>query len=588
MYKNRYNLFLRIAIPYVILLVITMGGLSLYLSNFIKESYLDILNTNLQNEARLVADRLGALMAQQPGNSEVIDERVKHYARLLEVRATVISRAGLVLSESHSVAGEMENHLNRPEIQQAFAQEISTELRYSDTLQTEMLYAAAPILVNGEVVGVARLAVSVQNITRHVNTLLNTILIAAAIATGLAILVAILVAYFTIYPLRQLTESAQRIANGELIDIPPTTRRDEIGQMHKALQNMIQRNKRQIDALQKERTKLEIILANMTDGIVIVDAKGLVQLINPAARSLFHLAEEDSHRKTLVEVVRHHQLVELWRTSSLTRQQESTTLEISPKRTFIQGIATPLHESLPGMTLLVFQNLTRVRKLETVRRDFVSNVSHELRTPLASLKALAETLQEGALEDPPAARRFLERMDTEIDNLTQMVQELLELSRIESNRVPIQRVSISPCDLITPAVERMHLQAQRAGLCLEIECPENLPAVNADPQRIEQVLVNLIHNAIKFSPPGECIAVGAYQEHQQVVIFIRDTGAGIPPDELPRIFERFYKTDRSRSGGGTGLGLSIARHVIEAHGGRIWAQSKIDEGSTFSFTIPIA
>ncbi len=229
-----------------------------------------------------------------------------------------------------------------------------------------------------------------------------------------------------------------------------------------------------------------------------------------------------------------------------------------------------------------------MRRLEMIRRDFVSNVSHELRTPLASLKALTETLQEGALEDPPAARRFLLRMENEIDNLTQMVQELLELSRIESGKVPLKRVSIEPLELASQAVDRMLVQSERAGVQLRLECPAGLPNVSADPTRMEQVIVNLIHNAIKFTPPGGEIVISAYLNTKVVVFSVQDTGAGIDPELLPRIFERFYKADRSRSSGGTGLGLSIARHMVEAHGGRIWADSKIGQGSTFYFSLPLA
>ncbi len=588
MNKIRHSLVLRIALPFAALLILTMGGLSFYLSSFIQRSSLDILETNLKSEVSLVADRISVLMDERPGDAQIIDERIKQYARLLGVRATIIDLDGNVLGESYAIAAEMENHLDRPEIQRALRQETSTEQRYSDTLQTQMLYAAAPILIDGKVAGVARLAVSLRTINRNASELLNTILIATAAATILAILLAVLVTYYNILPLKQLTETAQRMAGGELGEIKPLYRRDEIGRLHQAFQNMARQVTEQIDELQTERTKLEIVLANMTDGILMVDSEGRVQLMNPAALNLFNTTEDQAYQKTLIEVVRHHQLVELWRTSNITLQQESTTLETSPDRVFLQGIATPLHESLPGMTLMIFQDLTRVRKLETVRRDFVSNVSHELRTPLASLKALAETLQEGALEDPPAARRFLQRMDTEIDNLTQLVQELLELSRIESNRVPLQRVATSPCELTNPAVERMQLQAQRAGLSMRLECAVDLPAVKADPKRIENVLVNLIHNAIKFTPPGGQIVVSAYQERRSMVIAVHDTGVGISSEALPRIFERFYKIDRSRSSGGTGLGLSIARHIVEAHGGRIWAESKENEGSTFFFTLPLA
>jgi two-component system phosphate regulon sensor histidine kinase PhoR len=244
--------------------------------------------------------------------------------------------------------------------------------------------------------------------------------------------------------------------------------------------------------------------------------------------------------------------------------------------------------------LLIFQNITRQRFLETVRRDFVSNISHELRTPLASLKALTETLLDNAIDDPPAARRFLKRMDAEVDAVTQIVSELLQLSRIESGKVPFQIRPAKPDEIVDPAVERLLLQADRAELTINVDCPPGLPAVLADPARLEQVVVNLLHNAIKFTPSGGVINIKVEQQvndhpdEMQMLFSVSDTGIGIARDDLPRIFERFYKVDRARSTGGTGLGLAIARHTVEAHGGRIWVGSVAEQGSTFYFTIPIA
>ena len=222
-----------------------------------------------------------------------------------------------------------------------------------------------------------------------------------------------------------------------------------------------------------------------------------------------------------------------------------------------------------------------------MRRDFISNVSHELRTPLAALKALTETLQGGALEDPPAARRFLEQMETEVDSLSLMVSELLELSRIESGRVPLNLTSTRPIDIVNPAYERLSLQAERAGLTLTVDCPDDLPPVLADATRVQQVIVNLLHNAIKFTQPGGQVTVRAVQQDRMVNFSVIDTGIGISVDDLSRIFERFYKVDRSRATSGTGLGLAIARHLVEAHGGRIWAESEVGKGSSFQFTIPL-
>jgi len=338
-----------------------------------------------------------------------------------------------------------------------------------------------------------------------------------------------------------------------------------------------------LSSLDEERARLEATLTQMTDGVLIVDTQGRILMSNPAAEKMF--AEGEALvGKTVSVALRHHQLIETWRKCQKSGQMQSDSVEFTATRKFLQIIAIP-DKHASGAILLV-QDLTHIRRLETVRRDFISNVSHELRTPLASLRALTETLQEGALEDPPAARRFLGRIQIEVDALTQMATELLELSRIESGQVPLERKSIQPATLLNSTADRMKMQAERAGLILEVNCPQDLPSIRADLPRLEQVLVNLIHNAVKFTPPGGTVTLTATQESTLIRFAVRDTGAGIPMDDLPRIFERFYRVDRSRTGGGTGLGLSIAKHLVEAHAGKIWAESREGEGSTFFFTIP--
>ncbi len=332
-----------------------------------------------------------------------------------------------------------------------------------------------------------------------------------------------------------------------------------------------------------ERARLAAVLDRMTDGVLIADSNGQIQFANPAIERLFETNQAVGRR--VAEVLRQHQLVEAWQRSRETSEAQEESVEIPARRRFLQLVVLPDRQT--HGSLLLVQDLTRVRRLETVRRDFISNVSHELRTPLASLKALTETLRDGALEDPKAAHRFLGRIETEVDALTQMATELLELSRIESGQVPLQRKAVPAATLLLSAAERMRAQVERAGLVLRLDTAQDMTEVSADPPRLEQVLVNLIHNAVKFTPPGGEVVLAAQTEADFVRFCVRDTGVGIPADDLERIFERFYKADRARSGGGTGLGLSISRHLVEAHGGRIWAESTEGDGSTFFFTIPV-
>jgi two-component system phosphate regulon sensor histidine kinase PhoR len=334
--------------------------------------------------------------------------------------------------------------------------------------------------------------------------------------------------------------------------------------------------------IESERDRLATVLDQMTDGVLIADSQGLIQFANPAAGRLFQTSNL-AHR-SITEVVRNHQLVEAWRRCQQTGQMQSESVELPTRHQFLQLVVIP--DTHSSGSLLLVQDLTRLRRLETVRRDFVSNLSHELRTPLASLKALAETLQEGALDDPPAARQFIDQIQVEVDALTQMVTELLELSKIESGRFTLDLTPVAACDLLDSACKRMQLQAERTGIRLRVACANDLPNVNIDSQRLEQVLVNLIHNAIKFTQAGGEVVLLAESVDGSVKFGVQDTGVGIPEDEVSRIFERFYRVDKSRTGSGTGLGLSIAKHIVEAHRGKIWAESREGQGSIFYFTIP--
>lgn len=388
-------------------------------------------------------------------------------------------------------------------------------------------------------------------------------------------------------PIHQLTETARKIGAGIYEACDKTYANGEFQELSQALQLTAAQISAQIDALTNERAKFSAVLASMTDGVLIADSGGHVELLNPAAERLFHIKESEALGRSVVEVMRHHKLVDLW-SQILMGDSKTITLEMGPKHTFIQVIGISLSPGLPDRLMLLFQDLTQIHRLETVRRDFISNVSHELRTPMASLKALSETLLDGALDDPPAARNFVLRMDTEVDNLTQLVNELLELSRIEGRSSGFEFQRIKPCQLLKGPFDRMALQAERVGLSLVLDCSQDLPYVFADRDRMAQVVINLLHNAIKFTPSGGSISAGAWLDGNKVRFWVHDTGVGIGQKDLTRIFERFYKADRARSGGGTGLGLSIAKHMVEAHGGEIWAESEEGSFSTFFFTIPVA
>ena len=382
--------------------------------------------------------------------------------------------------------------------------------------------------------------------------------------------------YFTLR--RGIRTLTNQIKSG---DEPNESSRD-LGELASAINAQFLSRNSQLLTSNAERAKLSAILDQLTDAVLIADADGRVQFANPAAEKLFGAPLAG---RSVVEAVRHHQLADAWRRCRETGGLQTESVEVSASHQFLQLIVVPDRDTRGG-TLLLVQDLTRVRKLETVRRDFISNLSHELRTPLASLKALTETLQDGALADLEAGPRFLSRIHTEVDALTQMAQELLDLSKIESGQITLVLRKVDPLTMLKSAADRMRLQAERAGVNLTVETATS-PKVEADAARLEQVLVNLIHNAVKFTRRGGTVTLSASADGESVIFAVRDSGAGIPADDLPRIFERFYRVDKSRAGSGTGLGLSIAKHIVEAHGGKIWAQSREGEGSVFCFSIPV-
>lgn len=579
----RQSLFTRFALPYIILILVVMTGLNLAVSSTQKTVYTQNLEVRLLAEARGLASDVADMISGSK-NTSILEDFATTKSKLMNLRITIILPDGTVAGESQVNPTDMENHLQRAEVQAALKGEEATATRISSTLGKEYLYAAVPVTVDGKITAVTRLSIPLTEVEASVWELNKAILMVTIIAAILAILLSIMITNWTTSPVRQLTSAIKKT---RLISNQDDENSDEISKLNQAFNSMSQQLRSQIAELTGERTKLAAVLNNMADGILIAGQDGTVQLINPAAEKMFKTTSSEVLGKSLVEVVRHHQLVELWQRCKETGEPQTASYEISLEKIFVQAGATMMDSGMPGAVLLVLQDMTRVRKLESLRRDFISNVSHELRTPLASMKALTETLREGAVEDPPAAQRFLERMDIEIDTLTQMVEEMLELSRIESGRVPLENRLVPPGDLVDKAADRMILQAQRAGLTIEKKVEENLPKVSVDFSRMVQVIVNLLHNAIKFTLPGGVITCGAYKSDQGVVIYVKDTGVGIEAESLPRIFERFYKADKARSGGGTGLGLSIARHLVEAHGGHIWAESAVNKGTTVSFLLPV-
>lgn len=579
----------RMIIPYTIIILIATLGLTLYLSGLVRRVRRADLEARVLTEARLIADSAVACLDDLSANPAALDARIRQWAALSDSRVTVIGLDGVVLGDSEVDPANMENHLYRPEVSQAIRTGTGTAVRFSRTLGTDLLYVAVLARrdgsATGEPVGVVRIAIPLHEIEQAVGRLSRTIMITGLLLAILSIGLATYIASRTANPIRQLTDVVERVAQGDMrARLLPTTR-DEMARLTHAFNHMADQLNDKVAMLAEEQTFLSGVLNTMADGVIITDNNGQILLTNPAALRILAFPGKDAQGRTFAQVVREHQLVELWNLCRQSGVEQTGTVEPTLRNTFLQAVITPLNEPEPTRFLVMLQDLTHVRRLETIRRDFISNISHELRTPLASLSLVVETLKDGAIDEPETARRFLSFIESELSALTQMVEELLELSQIESGRVPLRLKSTPVAKLIRKPIKRLAPQAERMNITVESIIPDDAPPVLADSRRVQQVVMNLLHNAIKFTPAGGNVTIKAEVVGSEMLIAVKDTGAGIPADELSRIFERFYKTDRARADEGTGLGLAIAKHIVLGHGGRIWAESIEGKGSTFYFTL---
>ena len=416
-------------------------------------------------------------------------------------------------------------------------------------------------------------------------TLILAALVGGALAAGLT-------AYLMnreVRALRQVRRSTESLLSPEGVEPFPRTGGKEIQELTRVISDTTDALQAESRALEHDHARLETVLASMTDGVVIVEADTTVSLVNQAAADLLDVRARMEGQASLADALRDNDLVEFIRAPAFTEQSAARLLTVGATEREVHAIAVPL--GVPGLRqrLVLLRDLTDLRQTETVRRDFVANVSHELRTPLTALRALVETLQDGAADDPESRREFLHGIGVEVERMSQIIAELLDLARIESGMADLDLALVDLNQVVAPAADRLRAQAARHDVTLELAMDREALPVQADPDRTGRVVMSLVHNAIKFTPPSGSIQVSTQRRDGEAIVRVRDSGAGLALDELDRVFERFYKADPSRSGAGAGLGLSIARHTVRQHGGRIWAESPgLGRGATFSIALPLS
>jgi two-component system, OmpR family, phosphate regulon sensor histidine kinase PhoR len=574
----------KITLPFIAVITICIGVMGIYVVRFVDDNQTNNLRTSLTNEAKITAT---ASQPFFPSSTSSLDALAKQLGTDISARVTIIATDGTVLGDSEQNPATMENHSTRPEVIAALTSGYGEIIRYSTTLNEQMMYVAVPIANNNQVLGVARIALpisTVQNSVNHVTIVISLAIVITIIITGFATW---LIVRITTRRIREVTRASRKIASGDLNQDIQIRSRDEAGELGKAFNEMAGNIRKLIENISTEQSKLDTVLSNITDGVIVTDKEGNISLANRTAEKLFNFQAKTIIAKSVIEATHDHEIDNLEKRCLNTGEQITGQIELIPVGKFLRVIAIPISGKFLSGCLLLFQDLTELRNLQTMRQELVGNISHDLRTPLAGIKIMVETLHDGAINDKNAAIDFLARIENEVDRLTQMVSELTELSRIEAGSAELNKESVNLNDLINEAIIQLKPLADKQMVTLTTAFSNTLPPIKVDRDRISQTITNLIHNAIKFNRVGGSVTITTSSDDKVITVKVIDTGIGIPKADLPHVFERFYKADKSRANSGSGLGLAIAKHTIEAHGGTIWARSEAGKGSTFIFTLPL-
>jgi two-component system phosphate regulon sensor histidine kinase PhoR len=583
----------------------------------LRGAFLDNLETDLAREARGFAVTLPTAVpatGTAAGGAALTDPAaLEEFARRMgaatAMRITVIARDGTVLADSEEDPALMENHRGRLEVATALAGSEGRARRVSATLKQEMLYVAVPIGPGDAPwsTGVVRVAVPTSRVDPLLGHVLRLPFLVGLLLLAPILLLAYLVSRSFTRPIESLRTMAVGVADGDLSHRVGLRRSDELGQLGQALNYMAGELESRVSRLAAEEEQSAEILAAMSDGVLVLDVSGVVVRVNTAAARMLGVSADDMPGRPLVQTARSFPVQAMAERACATGAVVTDEVRLPDARVlWVQAVPLRLPHHTPewparggdaagrpdayAQVVLVFRDETARRRAEDVRRDFVANVSHELKTPLAGLSLLADTLQQAVHDDPEQAERFAERVGAEVGRLTDLVTDLLVLSRLEQPRpamIDLQLVDLA--EITAAVVDGLRLQPEASQLTIELDAATPV-RVRGDGVHLATLVRNLVENALRYNHPGGHVWVSVRPDGDRVLMFVRDDGLGIPRQELARIFERFYRVDkaRSRETGGTGLGLSIVKHVAESHGGLVQVESTVGVGSTFTVTLPAA
>ncbi|NLX97677.1 MAG: HAMP domain-containing protein [Rhodopirellula sp.] len=588
---RRWRLFWQIFPSYVLITVATLLLVSFYGEQALERFHQWQTRAALESSARIFAELVTRVRLRE--HPEELNELAKRLGRATSLRITVIEPSGQVVADTEETPALMDNHANRPEFAEAIrGRSVGDSVRYSDTVKDELAYLAVPLIREGQVLAVVRAARATSEITRVAATLKRQVLAAGAGAVVLLTALSWWIARRISRPLERISEGAARFAQGDLDHRLRVEGSREITALTETLNEMASQLDERIATIVRQRDEQDAILDSMNEGVLALDSEGRIIGINPACSRMFRLDPALVRGRPIHEVLRKADLLAFVEEGvSSPRPQKRDIVVRDGQQRWFTASGTALYDRQKRRigALVVLNDVTRLRRLENVRREFVANAGHELRTPVTSIKGFVETLQEGGLDDRQNAERFLKIISNQTNRLDALVNDILSLANIEKDSED-RTINLVPgrIDEVLDAVAQMYqAHADRKRIRLVCESHSELEApINT--QLLEQAVANLVDNAVKYGPEGSVVRIRAYPENGGIVLEVSDEGPGIEPKHLPRLFERFYRVDKARSDrlGGTGLGLAIVKHIATAHGGTVSVDSRLGQGTAFRIHLP--
>ena len=551
------------------------------------------MQVDLEARAQLAAGMVAGYLSIN--DLRTVDARCKAVGQSAATRLTVVLPSGQVIGDTDHEPATMENHKNRPEVRRALAGQPGVNVRTSETLHEAMMYVAVPVVEDGQVRGVVRAAIPMTAYNGALKLLYSHLALEIGIIALLSALVSLAISRRISRPLEEARRTARRFAQGDLQHRVPVSGADEMAGLAEALNRMAEELDLRIRTVSRQHTEQEAVLDSMTEGVLAVDNDERLLKLNPPAARLLGVDAETAQGRSIQEIIRNTELQRF--TTRVLGSEAPLEAEIPFRQggesRDMQAHGTLLHDEEGRRigALVVLNDVTRLRRLETVRRDFVANVSHELKTPITSIKGFVETLLDGSIHNPEEAERFLSIIARHADRMNAILEDLLTLSRLEGQgeeaTMPLESGSVR--EVAESAVQSCALLAKEKAIRIELIGEDGAKA-RINPALLEQAFVNLIDNAVKYSPPGSRVSVNILRTDVETLVRVTDQGCGISRDHLPRIFERFYRVDtgRSRKLGGTGLGLAIVKHIAQVHQGSVSVESTLGSGSTFTLHLPNA